>query len=92
MLHIVFGANLARDIVVADHVLLHIQVKGPAEPGGELHHPLIGRGGILPRLVRVADLDGDGIGIALIGGVGHLRQGHAGDDLPLQAHHEVGAG
>ena len=77
---------------MADDVLPRIQMEGHAQPGGELHQPVIGDGGKLPRLVGVADLDGHRVVVAGVGGVGDLRQGDALDHLSLQSHDKVTGG
>ncbi|MPM66281.1 hypothetical protein SDC9_113188 [bioreactor metagenome] len=40
----------------------------------------------------MADLDGKGVFVAGVGGVGPLRQGNALKHFPLQSHNKVGAG
>ena len=90
MLHEVQGAELPGDVVVADHPV-PADVAVVAQPGGQAHQGLVAGLGELARGVGVADLNGEGVVVALVGGGGLFVQGNALDDLPLQADEEVGA-
>ena len=91
MIHKVKGAGLSRHVVVADD-LIGVQPVVIRQPGAQLHQGVVGGLGKLPRPVRMAALDGQSVLIALVGAVGHLVQGDALEDLPLQSDKEVAAG
>ena len=67
------------------------EVEVVAQPGGELHQGLIAGVGEHPVGVGMADLDGDGVPVALVGGGGLLIQGDTLNDLSIQADEEMGA-
>ena len=90
MVHKIEGAELLRHVVVADHPV-PADVAVVAQPGGQAHQGVVAGLGELARGVGVADLNGEGVVVALVGGGGLLVQGDALDDLPLQADEEVGA-
>ena len=92
MLHVILRADLPRHVVVPDHVRLRIQAERLADPGRQIHQAGVGPVGEASRRVGMADLDPDRIAVAVVGRVGHLRQGHALDHLSVQAHDEVTAG
>ena len=64
---------------------------GVTEPGGETDQGIVTGLGKLARGVGVADFDGDGVPVALVGGGGLLLQGDALDHLPVHPHQEAGA-
>ena len=90
MLHKVEGAELAGDVVVADD-LVPADAGVVAEPGGELHQAVVTGLVKLSGLVRVTDLDGEGVDIPVVAGGGLFVQGDALDDLAVQADEEVRA-
>ena len=65
MLHEIFGADFSGDIIMPDHVIRG-QVKFYAKPCRQLHERPVSLIRKLPGLIRMADLDGHGIRIALI--------------------------
>ena len=88
VLHKVEGAELAGDVVVADD-LVPADAGVVAEPGGELHQAVVTGLVKLSGLVRVTDLDGEGVDIPVVAGGGLFVQGDALDDLAVQADEEV---
>lgn len=84
-------AFLASHVIMADY-LIHRYIKLPAQPCHEPHQGIISLLRKLPRLILVAAFNGQGIAIAVIGGIGHLRAGDALDNLPLHPNDKMAAG
>ena len=68
-----------------------VQIQLLAEPGAELHQGGVGLVVEPAGFVRVADLDGNGVDVPLIGGGGFFVQGYALHDFPFQPHDKVRA-
>ena len=88
---VVFRTNFAGHVVVADDVG-GSEIEFLAQPRRQPQEARHRLGGELARLIRVADLDGNGVIVRLRGAVGDLRERDALEDLALQPHDEVGAG
>ena len=91
MVHKIFGTDLSRHVIVADHVL-GLQLKFRTKIRTQLHQGLICTVVKLPRLIGMAALNGNGIAVSVVGRIGHLRKGNALDHLSLQPDHKVTAG
>lgn len=89
--HIVFGADLARHVVVSNDVRVGVERKRLAQPRDERFKALHRRVVKLACVVGVADLDGHGVVVRGVRAVGDLRQRHALQDLTLQPDDKVRA-
>ena len=92
VLHEVHGALLAGHVVVADDILLRVQTVQVTQPRRQLHQRVVGLLCGLAVSGGMAELDGHGVVIPVVGAVGHLVQRHAQQGFALQPYDQVAAG
>jgi len=100
MLYVVFGAVFAllvgiavqsMYVIVADHVG-RVKMIFATQPGDQADHRAVGCIVVLTCGIGMADLNGDGLKVHGIVGVGNLVRGDTLDHLTLQTNDKVAAG
>ena len=88
MIYLGVGTAFAGDVIMADDMTA-AEVSCTAEPGAQTDQRPAGRIGELSGAVRMADFDGDGIGVSVVAGRGDFPERDALNNLSFQPDDEM---